>query len=138
MTALGADGERAVTRLKKSLTIALLAGALFAPATQADIIGTLVNALMEELLYGERAPPPPPPPADLRTIPETAYVGVMSPPQGRVISIDGKDMLLAPGSKIRDLKNRIIRPGMLARPVKVRYTLDQNAQVHHVWLLAGR
>jgi hypothetical protein len=138
VAALGADGERAVTRLKKFLTIGLLAGVLFAPAAQADIVGTLVNALMEKLLYGKPAQRPAPAPTDNRIIPESAYAGVMSPPEGRMVSIDGKDMLLAPGSKIRDLDNRIIRPGALNHPVQVRYTLDRNAQVHHVWVLARR
>ncbi len=91
-----------------------------------------------ERATADRAPPPAPPVADFRNIPEAANVGVMSPPEGRQVYIDGKEMWLAPGSRIRDLNNRIIRPGTLEEPVNVRYTLDQNEQVHHVWLLAER
>ncbi len=131
------EGKQTVTRLRRSLSIALVAGALWAPAAQADIIGSLVNAVMEKLLYGKPAPVAPPV-VDYRNIPEAANVGVMSPPEGRQVYIDGKEMWLAPGSRIRDLNNRIIRPGTLEEPVNVRYTLDQNEQVHHVWLLAER
>ena len=125
-------------RVKSFLSIAILAGALWAPAVQADIIGSLVNAVMEQLLYGKPAPRRRPPAADSRNIPESANVGVMSPPEGRQVSIDGEERWLAPGSRIRDVNNRIILPGMLEQSVRVRYTLDQNEQVHLVWLLAER
>ena len=127
-----------MTRLGKSLSIAIVAGALWAPVVQADIIGSLVNAVMEKLLYGSPAPRPPPPAADSRNIPKAANVGVMSPPEGRQVYIDGEEMWLAPGSIIRDLNNRIVLPGTLEQAVEVRYTVDQNAQVHNVWLLAER
>lgn len=104
----------------------------------ADIIGSLVNKLMDTILRGGSEEPPPDPAAHLRQIPEHARSGVMSPPEGRLVKIDGDEMLLAPGSKIRDQDNRIILPQTLQGPVSVRYTLDNNAQVHLVWLVAGR
>lgn len=118
--------------------LAAVVGAGTPAPVQADIIGNLVNKLMDTILRGGSSAPPPDSAAHLRNIPEHARSGVMSPPEGRLVNIDGEALLLAPGSKIRDQNNRIILPQTLQSPVTVRYTLDNNAQVHLVWLVAGR
>ncbi len=75
---------------------------------------------------------------NLRNIPDHALAGVMFPPQGRLVAIDDKRMLLAPGSKIRDLKNRVVLPSSITAPVNVRYTVDQYTHVHNIWLMPGK
>lgn len=71
---------------------------------------------------------------DSRNIPPHAAKGVMGPPQGRLVVIDDKPRRLAPGAKIRDLNNRIVLPHSIQQPVNVRYTVDQYAHVHLIWL----
>ncbi len=75
---------------------------------------------------------------DLRPIPDNAAEGVMFPPRGRLVAIDDTVMRLAPGSKIRDLENRIVLPSTITAPVNVRYTVDLYSQVHLIWLMPGR
>ncbi len=74
---------------------------------------------------------------DLRPIPKDARAGVMLPPKGRLVAIDKTVMRLSPGSKIRDLKNRIVLPSTITEPVNVRYTLDPHFLVHRIWLMGG-
>ncbi len=59
----------------------------------------------------------------------------MMPPVGRQIRIDGEPMMLSPGAQIRDVRNRIVQPMVLTRPVPVRYTMDLAQQVRRVWIL---
>jgi hypothetical protein len=70
----------------------------------------------------------------LRSIPDDAKKGVMWPPQGRRVRIDDSIMVLAPGATIRDMQNRMILPGTLRRPKRIRYTLDMYGQVRRVWI----
>jgi hypothetical protein len=70
----------------------------------------------------------------LRTIPEDAKRGDMWPPQGRQVRIDDTIMTLAPGATIRDMNNRVVLPGSLRRPKKIRYTLDMYGQVKRIWI----
>ncbi|MDX1512439.1 MAG: hypothetical protein R3174_01735 [Gammaproteobacteria bacterium] len=121
-------------RICAAAVLVLVLGSAPGPA-RADIVGALVNKLMDTILRGGTSPPPPDPGAHLRHIPEHAKTGVMSPPEGRLVKIDGEEMLLAPGAKIRDTNNRIVLPATVQRPVTVRYTMDNNAQVHLVWLV---
>lgn len=52
--------------------------------------------------------------------------------------IDGKAMMLAPGVQIRDPLNMMVLPGMIQRPVPVRYLLDPAGSVHRVWILSAQ
>lgn len=70
----------------------------------------------------------------LRTIPEDARKGVMWPPRGRIARINDKKMMLAPGVTIRDMNNRMVLPGTIRRPKKIRYTLDHLGQVKKIWI----
>jgi len=70
----------------------------------------------------------------LRTIPEDAKKGVMWPPQGRKIRINDTIMTLAPGATIRDMNNRMVLPGSVRQPEKIRYTLDMYGLVRRIWI----
>lgn len=70
----------------------------------------------------------------LRIIPEDAGKGVMWPPQGRRVRINDTVMTLAPGATIRDMNNRMVLPGSVREPKKIRYTLDVYGQVRRIWI----
>ena len=72
----------------------------------------------------------------LRSIPDDAKRGVMSPVQGMTVEIDGKRIELAAGAQIRDGRNMIVVPNALPRNVIVRYQLDPDRKVRRVWLLS--
>ena len=73
--------------------------------------------------------------AQLRTIPQDAKRANMSPVQERVVEINGKREMLAPGVRIRDAQNRIIVPNALPANSLVKYRRDPNGAVHEVWIL---
>jgi hypothetical protein len=73
--------------------------------------------------------------AQLRTIPQDAKRAKMSPVQERVVEINGKREMLAPGVRIRDAQNRIIVPNALPANSLVKYRRDPNGAVHEVWIL---
>lgn len=70
----------------------------------------------------------------LRTIPDEALKGVMYPADGRIVRINDKVMMLAPGVTIRDMYNRRVLPNTIRNPKKIRYTLDQYGQVRRIWI----
>ena len=76
--------------------------------------------------------------AQLRTIPADAKRAKMSHVQERVVELDGKRELLAPGAQIRDAGNRIIVPGALPPNSLVRYRRDARGAVHDVWILTPK
>jgi hypothetical protein len=124
--------------MRKSIAVLVVLAAAVAPPARADILGTIVNKVMETVLYGLNAPPSQAPATqDQRPIPEDALSGTMSPPQGREVTIDGQDLMLAPGCRIRDISNRIVQPVSVRAPVQVRYELNPSHEVQRVWLLAG-
>jgi len=115
----------------RGLISAVFAVALLCPpSARADITEDFANAVAAEAAAAAAG-------TDLRKIPDDAIEGIMFRPQGRLVAIDDKLMMLAPGSKIRDLNNRIIMPSAITAPVNVRYTVDQYAHVHLVWLMGG-
>lgn len=61
--------------------------------------------------------------------------GVMSPPEGVLVTVSGHPMRLAPGVTIRDQYNRIILPSALQRSVPVRFTLDHLGHIHRVRIM---
>lgn len=74
--------------------------------------------------------------AQLRPIPDDTKRGVISHVQEMVISIDGKNLRLAPGANIRDRNNYIIVPTALPpNGALADYTVDPGGQVFRVWLL---
>ena len=73
--------------------------------------------------------------AQLRTIPADARRAKMSPVQERIVQLDGKREMLAPGVRIRDAQNRIIVPNALPANSLVKYRRDPNGAIHEVWIL---
>jgi|RhiMetdeSRZDD1v2_1073273.scaffolds.fasta_scaffold2989875_1 hypothetical protein len=73
--------------------------------------------------------------AQLRTIPPDAKRAKMSPVQERIVVLDGKREMFAPGVRIRDAQNRIIVPNALPANSLVKYRRDPNGAIHEVWIL---
>jgi hypothetical protein len=74
--------------------------------------------------------------AQARTIPERAKVGDLRHVQETLVSINGMQLLLAPGAQIRDESNRLIVPTAVPPGAKVKYLLDDQGLVHQVWILS--
>lgn len=108
----------------------LAAGLLCLQSAPADLLQDFADSVAAEAKAAAAG-------NDLRNIPGHAVDGVMFPPQGRLVAIDDTVMMLAPGSKIRDLENRIVMPSAITAPVNVRYTVDLYSHVHNVWLMGG-
>ena len=71
-----------------------------------------------------------------RPIPDDSKRGVISHVEGMVVSVDGKNLILAPGANIRDRNNFIIVPTALPPGGALAdYTVDPSGQVFRVWLL---
>jgi hypothetical protein len=73
--------------------------------------------------------------AQLRTIPADAKRAKMSPVQERIVQLDGRREMLAPGVQIRDAANRIIVPNALPANSLVKYRRDARGAVREVWIL---
>ena len=73
--------------------------------------------------------------AQLRTIPPDGARAKMSHVQDRVVELDGKRELLAPGAQIRDAENRIIVPSALPAGSLVKYRRDASGALRQVWIL---
>ena len=121
---------RSKHRGKAFVAATLAAGLLCLQPARADLIQDLADSVAAEAAAAAAG-------SELRKVPDHAVEGVMFPPQGRLVTIDDTLMMLAPGSKIRDLKNRIVLPSAITGPVNVRYTLDLYSHVHGIWLMGG-
>ena len=71
--------------------------------------------------------------AEMRGTPiRPIFEGIMNPPDGYLVTVNDHPLRLAPGVTIRDHHNRIIAPGRLQEPVRVRFTLDHLGQILRV------
>ena len=61
--------------------------------------------------------------------------GTMTTRQVPIVTIDGKDLRLAPGARIVGANNTSITPNLVPPASRVRYKLDSAGQVSQVWLL---
>lgn len=135
----------AIIRLKTPLLLAvlLMVSATATPmVAQADPLGQLVNMIMNKILndaakkeqeqkhhYQSTLP------SAYRNIPKDSMLGILSPPNGNQLKIDGDSYRLAFNSRIRDEGNRIVQTGMIQQSKRVRYTLNPQKQVNKIWLL---
>jgi hypothetical protein len=71
----------------------------------------------------------------VRTIPKDAKRAKMSPVQERIVQLDGKREMLAPGVRIRDAQNRIVVPNALPVNSLVKYRRDPSGAIQEVWIL---
>ncbi|MGZ9031687.1 MAG: hypothetical protein ACXW2G_09945, partial [Burkholderiaceae bacterium] len=52
-----------------------------------------------------------------------------------LVTIDGKEMRMAPGARIMNAGNTSVTPNQVPPNSRVRYKLDASGQVSQVWLL---
>ena len=62
-------------------------------------------------------------------------LGTMTTGAVPVVTIDGRDMRMAPGARIMTPANTSITPNQVPPNSRVRYKLDASGQVTQVWLL---
>lgn len=70
-----------------------------------------------------------------RPIPPAAKRVVMSFSGGSSVEFGNHVLTLSPGAQIRDQSNRIVLPGAVSGQYVVRVLVDNNGQVHRVWIL---
>jgi hypothetical protein len=73
--------------------------------------------------------------AQLRTIPGEAKGGEMRHVRDTLVSINGVELRLAPGTQIRDQSNRIVFLDAVPAGAQVRYLLDGDGMLRQVWIL---
>ena len=73
--------------------------------------------------------------AQLRTIPQDARLAEIRHVQANIVELNGRQVQLAAGARIRDTSNRIIMPTALPAGALVKFRLNDMGQVHEVWLL---
>ena len=73
-----------------------------------------------------------------RTFPQDARRGTIEFLDARNVKINGKaTMRLAPGVRVRDVRNHIVRAAFLVKKKFVtNYVVDQRGEVHDIWLLS--
>ncbi|MEI7446099.1 MAG: hypothetical protein WCK28_14510 [Burkholderiales bacterium] len=71
----------------------------------------------------------------LRTLPENAEAGRLRIGVFPEAVLDGKPVLLGPGTRIYDAENRIVPPGQVEGERTVAYVRGQIGEVVQVWLL---
>lgn len=70
-----------------------------------------------------------------RNLPGDAARGSVTYVQGNIVSLDGKQLKLAPGGQIRGQNNLIVMPAALPPGSPVKYRLDRNGDLAQVWIL---
>jgi hypothetical protein len=76
--------------------------------------------------------------AQLRTVPADARRGVIVHLQDMIVRIDQSTARLAPGVQIRDIHNRLLLPAAIPPGSIVKYRVDAQGLVSHVWILSVR
>jgi hypothetical protein len=73
--------------------------------------------------------------AQPRAFPQNTRLGTLEIVVFPRAKLDGKDVTLAPGTRIHDRSNLLALPGTVKGPVDVRYRLDTLGQVIEAWIL---
>jgi hypothetical protein len=105
------------------------------PITSA-IVSSVIGSAIQEIA---NLPPPTSPVPDVgipRILPDESKKGELTVASPTSAAIDGQPMLLAPGVQIRDPYNTLLLPGMIQRPVPVRYQTDLSGAISRVWILS--
>ena len=68
-------------------------------------------------------------------LPDGTMIGTMTAGPLSVVTIDGKELRMAPGARIMTTSNTSITPNQVPPESRVRYKLDPSGQVSGVWLL---
>ena len=75
--------------------------------------------------------------AQVRTFPAEAKRGVIRQLQETAVEINGRPMMLAPGTQIRDATNLIALPATVPEGSLVKFTLDAQGNLSRVWILTA-
>lgn len=107
------------------------------PITSA-IVGSVVGSALNEM--SNLPPPGSPVPIEgvPRVLPENTLKGELVVASPTSASVDGRSMMMAPGVQIRDPFNMTVLPGMIQRPVPVRYQTDVSGAISRVWILSAK
>ncbi|MFO1364304.1 MAG: hypothetical protein U1F45_17920 [Burkholderiales bacterium] len=73
----------------------------------------------------------------VRTLPEDARRGYLSFVRENVVSLDGKEIKIAPGGQIRGANNLLVLPAQLPRNALVKYQLDGGGNLFRAWILTA-
>jgi hypothetical protein len=73
--------------------------------------------------------------AQWRTLPQDAKRGRIEHVQSMIVSIDGKQIRLAPGAQVRDTANRLLVPISIPPGSQVKYVLDAEGMLRQAWIL---
>jgi hypothetical protein len=68
-------------------------------------------------------------------LPDGTMTGTMTAGPLSTVTIDGKEMRMAPGARIITPSNTSITPNQVPANSRVRYRVDANGQINQVWLL---
>lgn len=71
----------------------------------------------------------------VRNLPEDARRGYLSFVQTNVVSLDSKELRLAPGAQIRGPNNLLVLPTALPKNSLVKYQLDGGGNLVRAWIL---
>jgi len=73
--------------------------------------------------------------AVLRTLPADAKRGQLSHVRENLVSLDGRQIKLAPGAQIRGANNLIVVPTALPKDSLVKYQLNGSGELVRAWVL---
>ncbi|MGH8696912.1 MAG: hypothetical protein ACREVS_10570 [Burkholderiales bacterium] len=76
--------------------------------------------------------------AVLRTLPEDAKRGTLSHVRENLVTLDGKQIKLAPGAQIRGANNLIVQPAALPKDSLVKYQLNGSGELFRAWVLTAQ
>jgi hypothetical protein len=74
----------------------------------------------------------------LRTLPEDARRGYLSHVRENLVSLDGRQLKLAPGAQIRGANNLIVQPTALPKDSLVKYQLNARGELWRAWVLTDQ
>lgn len=70
-----------------------------------------------------------------RTFPERTRLGTLEITVFPKALLEGREITMAPGARIKDATNTIVTPASLRGPHPVRYRLDLLGQLSEAWIL---
>ena len=70
-----------------------------------------------------------------RTLPDRARLGTLEIVVFPKALLDGKEITMAPGTRIMGTSNMLAAPGSLRGPLPVLYRVDMLGQVNEAWIL---
>ena len=68
-------------------------------------------------------------------LPDGSFVGVMTTQSVPDVQVDGRQRRLAPGARIVGANNSSVTPNQVPANSKVRYRVDAQGLITHVWIL---